>query len=55
VRLTLDGRPLASPGRLNFSRTIDVPPLSAGPHVALVTASDRFGNTSHDAIDFLRC
>jgi hypothetical protein len=55
VRLTLDGKPLAKPGKLNFFRTIDVPPLSAGPHEALVIARDKFGNRSRDAIDFLRC
>jgi hypothetical protein len=55
IRVTLDGKPLAKPGKLDFRLSIDVPPLAAGRHEVLVTAADRFGNASRSAIDFLRC
>jgi hypothetical protein len=55
LRVTLDGKPLAKPGKLNFRLVIDVPRLTAGKHEVLVVAADRFGNSSHSAIDFLHC
>ena len=55
IRVTLDGKPLAKPGKLNFRLLINVPPLGAGKHEVLVTAVDRFGNKSRSAIDFLHC
>lgn len=55
VRVTLDGKPLATLRKLQFTLSIDVPPLAAGKHEVLIVAADRFGNSSRHAIDFVHC
>jgi hypothetical protein len=55
IRVTLDGKPMARPGKLRFKVSIDVPALAAGQHEVLIVAADRFGNSGRFAIDFLHC
>ena len=55
IRVTLDGKKFAKPGKKKFTLSIDVPKLKSGPHKLIIRATDKFKNGSVSITDFIRC
>ena len=51
----LDGKQFAKPGKPNFTLTVGVAKLRAGPHKLTIKASDKFKNSSLNVTEFIRC
>jgi hypothetical protein len=55
IRVTLDGRKFARPGKAKFTLSIDVRKLKVGAHRLIIRATDKFKNGSVSITDFVRC
>ena len=55
IRVKLDGKQFAKPGKAKFTLSIDVSKLKVGKHRLVISAADKFKNGSASITDFVVC